>query len=209
MTTLALLKAEIADDLERSDLTTEIAAEIPRAIRHYQTRRFWFNESRDETFSTVSGQRLYSSSDDAAIPKFITLDQVTLLYGTSLEDLERIQPREWEGLVANGATGRPTCWTYFNRQIGLYVIPDAAYTVRLIGHIMLDAPASDSETGNLWMTEAFDLLRARVCAMLYLRKLRRPDLAQGHRLVEEDELKRMHIESASRIGTGYIIPTEF
>lgn len=210
MTTLALLKAEIADDLDRSDLATQIATEITKAIRHYQRTRFYFNETRDETFSTVADQEIYSSSDDAAIPKFIEIDQIVLIDGTQPTELAYIDPKEWEMLTASGtATGKPGCWTYFNMSIGLHPIPDDAYTIRPVGHIMKDEPATDSEAGNIWMTDAFDLLRARVCAQISIRKTRDMEFYQMQKQVESDELARLNSETTSRISTGFVTPTEF
>lgn len=210
MTTLTLLKAEIADDLDRTDLTAAIASEITRAIRHYQATRFYFNESRDETFATVANQKLYSSSDDTAIPKFIEVDQIYLLDGTEPVELEQIDPREWEILTASGTdTGLPECWCYYDQKIGFYPIPDAAYTVRILGQFMKAGPASDGEANNVWMTEAFDLLRARVCGQLALRKLRDADLLQTQKAAEADELARLNRETASRLATGFVVPTEF
>jgi hypothetical protein len=210
MTTLALLKAEIADDLDRTDLATQITSEISRAIRYYQRTRFYFNETRDETFSTVSDQKLYSSSDDAAIPEFIEIDQIYLMDGSEPQELEEINPKEWELLTASGgATGRPCAFCYFNRSLGFYPIPDQAYTIRPVGHIMKDEPADDAETGNVWMTEAFDLLRARVCAQLGQRKLRDVSLVQAHRPLEQDELWRLNSETNTRVGTGFVTPSEF
>jgi hypothetical protein len=210
MTTLALLKAEIADDIDRTDLTSAIASEITKAIRHYQTTRFYFNESRDETFATVASQKLYSSSDDAAMPKFIDIDQIYVVDGTQAFELDRIAPKEWEMCTADGQpVARPCEYTVYNRSIGLYPIPDAAYTVRVIGLIQVEAPASDSEAGNLWMTEAFDLIRARVCRQLALKKTRDTESYQAQSAAEAEELNRLLAETASRLGTGYVTPTEF
>jgi len=210
MTTLTLLKAEIADDIDRTDLTAAIASEITKAIRHYQATRFYFNESRDETFATVADQELYSSSDDAAIPKFIETDQVVLMDGTEPFELEQMDPRDWEILTASGeSTGRPESWCTFDQKIGLYPIPDAAYTIRVIGQFMKAGPATDGEANNVWMTEAFDLLRARVCRQLALKKLRNADLMQTQAAAETEERSRLISETASRVGTGYVTPTDF
>lgn len=210
MTTLALLKAEIADDLDRTDLTSVIASEISKAIRHYQNTRFYFNETRDETFATVADQELYSSSDDTAIPKFIELDQVSILDGTEFVELDQMDPREWEALTASGSTtGRPTDYCLFDQKIGLYPIPDGIYTVRLAGLYMKAAPATDNEASNVWMTEAFDLIRARVCYKIGLRKIRDGEIVAAFKTDENEELARLKSETASRTGTGYMVPTEF
>lgn len=211
MTTLAALKADIDEDLDRGGTLDEaIASEISRAIRFYQRTRFYFNETRDETFSTVASQKLYSATDDEAIPEFIEIDQICLMDGNEPQELDEISPKEWEILTASGeATGRPCSYTYFNRSLGFYPIPDQAYIIRPIGHIMKDAPASDDEAGNVWMLEAFDLLRARVCAQLGQRKLRDVSLVQAHRPLEQDELWRLNCETNTRLGTGFITPSEF
>jgi hypothetical protein len=210
MPTLADLKAEIADDLDRSDLTSAIGTEITRAIRFHQRTRFYFNETRDVTFSTVSGQSIYTVADNASIPKFIEFDQVTLEDGTNSVELDEIFPNEWEVLTNTGSpSGRPQRWTYFNQSIGLFSIPDKAYTVRLIGHIIVDAPTDDGDSTNVWLTEAYDLIRSRVCAQLCLKKLRDPDGVQLYRPAEMEELTRLKGETADRIGTGFVIPSEF
>lgn len=74
MTTLALLKAEIADDLDRTDLTTAIASEITKAIGFFQDTRFWFNETRDCVIATAANQRLYSDEGVEGIVYRVVLD---------------------------------------------------------------------------------------------------------------------------------------
>lgn len=214
MTTLGALKQDIADDLDKnlSDAAYEamIGSAVTAAIRHYQRTRFYFNETRDETFATVAAQKLYSSTDDAAIPKFIEIDQIVLMDGTEPNELCQIDPKKWEMLTASGSsTGRPNSWCYFNESFGLYPIPDAAYTIRPIGHIMKAAPTADDEANNVWMLEAYELLRARCVTQLAQRRLRDPELAGLHGPVEMDELSRLNGETTTRIATGFVTPTEF
>lgn len=210
MTTLATLRQEISEDLDRFNIDNFINAEVEKAIRHYQRIRFYFNETRDETFNTTIGQKLYSVTDDTAIPEFIEIDQIVLMDGTEPCELCEITPKEWEMLTASSAsTGRPNSYCYFNRSLGFYPIPDQEYTIRPIGHIMKASPADDAEDDNVWMLEAFDLLRARVCAQLCQRKLRDPEGMQIHRASEIDELTRLNSETNTRVGTGFLTPTEF
>lgn len=74
MTTLATLKAEIADDLDRTDLTTAIASEINKAISFYQDTRFYFNETRDCVIATAADQRLYADEDVEGIVYRVVVD---------------------------------------------------------------------------------------------------------------------------------------
>lgn len=205
--TLGALKAEIADDLDRTDLTAAIATEIQRAIKFFQSKRFYFNETRDQTFSTVAAQALYTSSDSDAIPQFIEFD--ALYIGDQKVELEYMEPRRWEQVISDGSGSRPSWWTYYDQSIGLYPVPDQAYTVTMTGHIFINGPTADSEPNNPWMTEAYDLIRARCCANLALKKLRDDALFQRHSAVEASEFDRLKSETTSKVGTGFVTPTEF
>jgi hypothetical protein len=210
MTTLATLKADIADDLARSDLSTQIADAINRAITFYQNQRFWFNETRDETFSTVAAQARYSSSDDPAIPEFVTLDALITTVAGQNRILKQADPVEFELLQDNSASqGEPYCFTYYDITIGLYPIPDDAYTVRMMGHIRKAAPATDDEADNVWMTHGYQLIRSRATAELAMRKTRDFSLAQAMQIAEGQEFTRLKAETSQRIATGQIRATCF
>jgi len=62
MSTYAEMQSKIADDLNRSDLTSQIQREINRAIRKYSRKPFWFNGQKFN-FSVVANQQIYDSSD--------------------------------------------------------------------------------------------------------------------------------------------------
>jgi hypothetical protein len=210
MSTLAELKAEIADDLDRTDLTTQIASETTRAIKFYQPTRFYFNETRDVTFSTVAAQALYGVDDAPEIPQFFEIDQICLEDGDQKYDLDEISPKEWEAATGSGGTSsKPIAWAYFNQSIGLYPIPDDAYTIRIVGHIKKAEPTADDEEGNVWMVEAFDLIRARVCKQLALKKLRDQSLFETQSAAEADELRNLLAQTATKTGTGFVTPSDF
>lgn len=210
MSTLAELKAEIADDLDRTDLTTQIDSETTRAIKFYQPTRFYFNETRDVTFSTVAAQALYSVSDAPEIPQFFEIDQICFEDGDQKYDLTEISPKEWEVATGSGGTSaKPIAWAYFNQSIGLYPIPDGVYTIRVIGHIKKAEPTDDVEEGNVWMVEAFDLIRARVCKQLALKKLRDQSLFETQSAAEADELRNLLAQTAIKTGTGFVTPSDF
>lgn len=210
MTTLATLKADIADDLARSDLTSQVADAITRAITYYQNKRFWFNETRTETFATVAAQARYSSSDDTAIPEFVKLDGLVITVDGDNRELDWIDPVEFELLAdSNADSGEPNCYCYFDSTIGLYAIPDAVYTVRMMGHIRKAAPASDAEADNVWMTHGYQLIRSRATAELALRKTRDYDLAAAMHVAEKQEFNRLMSETEDRVAPGYLEATAF
>lgn len=212
MTTLGTLKARLARDLDDSAgaYESDIADAITRGIEFYQPHRFYFNETRDETFATVEDQQIYSSSDDTAIPQFYDLDQVTILVSGQVRELERTPPEIIEYLSDNSASkGEPFAYSYFNQSLRLYPIPDQAYTVRMIGHIKKAEPASDAEANNVWMTEAYQLIR--YAARRYLAEDVMDYAEEGARMErnERRELNRLMEATSAKLGSGAVVPTQF
>jgi len=162
MSTLAIMKARIADELSRSDLTSQIALAISDAIAAYEDERFLFNESRNVVFSTTASQEFYDSTDAAAIGTINKIDYAVVTVNGDVQELRYQTPEDMEHL-SDGvpATGAPWDYTFYDQQIRLYPTPDAAYTVRFAANVIAAAPASDGETGNPWMTYAERLIRSR------------------------------------------------
>lgn len=189
MSTLAVLKAEIADDLKRSDLTTAIADEIPRAIEFYQKEHLFFKERENLPFSTVANQVYYSSSDDADIGKVMDIEALKITIANNDYNLIRLDIDLFETLNdPNASSGQPANYVYYNKQIGLYPKPDAVYTVSIIGGIKVDGPATDGETDNVWMTDGFKLLRAHTLSQIARFKIRDYDYADR---MEIEALKQL------------------
>lgn len=179
MTTLTAMKARIALEVRRSDLDTQIASAISTAIGAYQEQRFYFNESRSLTFSTVASQEFYTSADDADIGLIKKFDYVKLYVGDFPYELTPERPADIEWLSQNGTqTGQPLSYCYYARSIRLHPIPDAIYTVRIGGLIKLAEPASDGETDNAWMIDGERLIRARAKYEIALHVLRDTKLAE-------------------------------
>lgn len=211
MTTLGTMKAEIADDLGRSNLTAQIASAIASAIDHYKSRRFWFNSVRSATFVTVAAQSTYSVSDDADIPLMAKVDRVTLTdSGGIIYNLDRIDPGEMEDLLdASASSGRPESWTWIEDTFRFHPIPDAVYTIRLTGVYEKAAPASDDEANNVWMTKAYELIRSRAKVYLYGHVIHAPDKAMTAGQAEVAALAALDERTSLRTADGRITPTVF
>lgn len=203
MTTLTLMKARIARELRRSNISTQIAEAIGSAIQAYQAERFHFNERRDVTFPTVAAQEFYDSSDLAALGDLLKIDYVKLIVGdqnfTLLPDL----PSEIESAATNStAVGMPGWYLWYGLQMRLYPIPAEVFTVRVAGMFRYAAPLTDGETGNFWMTDAEMLIRSRAKYELALQVLYDDRLANtmGASVMEAlSQLKRL----TNKLTTGY------
>lgn len=206
MGTLSQLKARIATDLVRDDLTAEIANAIDDAIRQRESERFWFNQTRSLTLTTVNAQGDYGAADLAAIPNMVRLDALFMTdAGTMLYPLDRFEPRDFECLPA--CAGRPTAFTFIDDTIRLWPVPNAAYTLRLHAHRRLDALADGDS--NAWTTEAVDLIRETAKGFLYsdpLRDMEGMQVANGKAELALGNLRR---ETSARISTGVIRPSDF
>ena len=160
--TLGYMKDRIADEIARADITSQIAVAVSDAITIYQRQRFRFSESRDSTFNTVIDQEFYTSADNPAISNLFYFDYLTIQVGFANFDVPRYQPETLELLSQTGTQkGQPYAYSYYNEVIRLYPVPSAVYQMRIGAHLLIAAPATDTEVGNRWMTDAERLIRAR------------------------------------------------
>ncbi len=210
MSTLTTLKAELAGDLKRSDLTTDIAAAITAAIKFYQKEHLFFKEDEEKTFSTVADQVYYAESDDADIGLIAQLEAVKIRVASNDYDLIRLDISTFETLNdAQTSSGQPTNYVYYNQKIGLYIPPSTVYTVMLIGSFEVAAPATDGEANNVWMTDGFELIRAHALSKLARFKTREYDLANTMEREASLQLNDLWAKTSRLKATGYIIPVSF
>jgi hypothetical protein len=214
MTTFSDIKAAIADDID--DTTGEYAAQIATAvlaaIRYCERKTYYFNETRDVTFATVDGQEWYDSSDNANIPTLVRIVAAwTEDSAGQRDELIRMMPADMEQLAdSSGSRGEPYAFTYFGQRIRLYPMPDAtAYTIRLqLGPYRLTPLSADSDT-NAWLSEAYDLVKARAKYILAKDTLKDAAVAAEALNDFNDQDNALTGETTSRNATGYIRPTDF
>jgi hypothetical protein len=208
--TLANMQSRIADELARTDLTSQIALCINDAIDFYQSIRFDFNESRDLTFTTNVGQEFYTGADLADIPTLIYIDYVILYLGSIPWPLHRRAPIDIERLNQNGLMkGQPWNYCYYNQQLRLGPVPDNNYSMRIAANITYPAPSSTTQTGNFWMTEAEKLIRARAKWGIHTHYTRNATEAAKMKEAELEALAQLKGRSNRLTGTGIIQPMVF
>ena len=204
MSTFAVLKARIVDEMVRGDLTaTQLDNAVNDAIRQWEGERFKFNEKR-YTILTVAAQEYYDlegptllTSAGAAVGTGETLLEIDDIFTSINNNPYRLCPRtqqhldEWQSTTYQG---QPADYTLYGAQLRIWPIPDQEYTLSLMGLARLSPnPLSDDSHTNAWMTEAEPLIRATAKMLLYRDILRDRDGAAGAlELVKEAEsmLKR-------------------
>lgn len=205
------LKALIADDLARGDLTTQIATEIQNAIARWQTERFYFNESRAITFNTVANQEFYTSSEHASIPNLLDIDSFLV---TANNDTYQLTSRtyEWteQTFSMSSIVGQPTDYAYYGQSLRLYPTPDDAYACRISAVVRLSALSGDTDS-NAWTkaADAQDLIRAETERRIYMYVIKDPDHAAFATSARDDALSRLKGETERRIGRGTVVPSSW
>lgn len=205
MATYAALKSEIADDLAKSNLTTQIARAILDAVEFHEGERFWFNVTRAYTHVTVADDDTYTLAASGEVYEFLTIDRIEVLVGTQYRPLERKSPDEMRELKESAQTGEPQSWAYLNDEIQYYPTPSAVYTMRVHGHYRL-TPLSVDADENEWTNAARNLIRSTAKAYLYAHVMKSPDQAAAAQNVMLLELDRLRIKTSQRTATGRIRP---
>lgn len=236
MTTYGDMVTRIGDELARSDLTSQIQGSVMRAIRFYERRRWWFNETRF-TFSTISGQEYYSDVDagNRTISRLKLVDSATLLVSTV--NRYPINERSWDyintisdtttnygqpedfclyGASSYGAVS-PTIAVASGQLIRLYPIPDSQpYTIQIAGLItLLDQeglgpyvyPAGT--TTDVWSLDGEDLICCRAKWDVCSSYLKDMDAAQAAKAQETEALMSMNRINIMKISTQRVAASPF
>lgn len=158
--TYAKLIADIADTIDRSDLTDDVSiagatieGAIKRAIRKCEIRTQrtlrvrQFETSTTMTFA--SGTSTYAMPSDFASARLIYLSQdpIVVLEQTTLEDLYASYPSQ--------ATGQPQKFAISGSSFVVRPTPDQAYTVPLT-YYQTVTPLTTTNTTNTLLTLAPD-----------------------------------------------------
>jgi hypothetical protein len=205
MSDLAALKARIADELNRSDLTSQIALAIPRAIEKYARERFDFNEGRS-TATTVADNQYVDFPTGLRV-----VDGVYATVGGYTYDLRRVEFDEmeyWHG--ASNTKGQPLDYTLRKGQLRIYPTPNAAYTLTITG--IYDATpaieaASDGSVTNDWCTGlAEDVINYRVQYLMYRDILKDRESRDEAKEAMKEALRELRGESELLTSDGKVSP---
>lgn len=197
MTTYATMQSRIADELSRTDLTTQIQRAIQTAIKHYERQRFYFNSKTTGAFNTVADQEYYTSSDLADIPNIIEIDS---MYYTSNSLRTTILPLPFETIEAaqsGSVKGTPSNFAYYAQKIRLYPIPFSVVAVTTAHLYRLTALSADGDT-NAWVTDGEELIRQKAKRTLYLDVLRDRDGAESCAILEKEAYDGLKSETRRR-----------
>jgi len=204
MADLLALKTQIAGDLRRSNLTSEIATAVLDAIQDHGAERFYFNDTSVYTFSTVSGTDVYAITAQDPIQEFIQIDNLRALLG-SWYDVRREDYDTVERLYSAPSSGQPLLYAVFGNSLRFYPLPNAAFPIRVFGHYRLIPLTADNQS-NAWTNAAKNLIRYSVLKRLFMTPIRDAQQAQYFEAAEVRELEYLRRETERRARRGQMEP---
>tara|TARA_R110000822_G_scaffold50138_7_gene131225 strand:- start:7363 stop:8007 length:645 start_codon:yes stop_codon:yes gene_type:complete len=211
--TRADMKTEMTSLLKRGDLTSRYENAIKHAIEELRDDEVYWRDVRDKTFTTVIDQVWYSSTDDADIGLFSSIEDVQIRVSNHDYSIDkRTSIAEFERLIdGNVSSGQPYAYIWRNREIGLYPPPDTAWTVTVYGKYDLAIPATDGETSNLWMTtgRGYYPVMHKALAFMQAFHIRNDNMAAKHEMESQRFMRQLKSRSARLGGSGWITPTRW
>lgn len=203
------MQNRIADEILRSDLTSQIRNAIQTAIQFYERSPFYFNQVRQEAaFQTAHGQEFYDRTDSALIASMVTLNRVTVTVSGNRYSMNPRTPEYMEDTSVNPVVyGQPVDYAYFGEQLRFYPIPDNTYPIALSGIKRLATLQNTTDT-NAWTSDAELLIRSRAKYELALHVIRDPEMATEMKAAEMDAFSALKGETTRR-SPRRIRPTYF
>ena len=218
MPTLGDLKAQIASDLRRSNLSAEIAAAIPDAIRDHDAERFWWNEAYPIPYTLVvspgGGQAgtglpgnaaaqgdLYFLSPQDKVQEFVRIDMVRAQIPVVWYTVKATDWTELEFFYSTLSNGQPSWWAYRDGYLRIYPLPSQNYNLRLFGQVRL-VPLQNDADSNVWTNQGFNLIRYTVLKRLYSYPIRDAQQVQNAMQAGEAALEYLRKENERRSRQG-------
>lgn len=204
------IEAQIADDLARSDLTSQITAAVNTAIRSYRFERLGFNEAYKVTATLSTSADVIALS--ALSVRFRKFDRIRLV--RTAGDYLDLYHRDYDWIMSRQdvrVTCQPAEYAVYNSTIHFDSLSDQDYTLLLDGIKELgNASASYSANDtSAWFNDAAELIRHRAKRELYANVLKDMELAAAAAASEREALRIIKAEMGEERSTGFIRPTEF
>lgn len=180
------------DYLNRSNFANETRRSIQAAVRHYERKPWWFNETAT-SIVTSAGQTFVAFP---ANYHKLELLQITI----ASADYKLIQ-RDFDWIKrANTARtrGQPTDFCIYQNRIELFPIPDAIYTLPISYLHKFPALSASTDTSD-WTSAVEDLVVYHATKLMWSNVLRNTEEALKYQALEQESLKAILAENEGRM----------
>ena len=215
MTTFLDVRNRVADQLSRSDLSTQIDREIQLAITRYNRRVTWLHEVRAVTLTSVAAQAWYATVDvsTGAGPQDVAgrtavdvsdIQSVRYMRTADYDDLKQVHYSDFERFFdTTGAGGRTTYFTLYAGQIGLWPVPAGVetFTLSVVCKPVVPSSATDE---SVWFDQAQELIENAAAGAICRKFLSDGERAQAFKVFEDAAWDELLAESNQKMATGRI-----
>lgn len=204
MATLSEMRTTVAGYLSNEQLvsptSSQIDAEINKAIGYYENKYFWFQEARASLTATVGSPTLdISSVTDFKFQKHPS--GLVLLDNSFFYTLQSVSNIKFDNLTNSASNGLTRFYTYRDGGFELTPYPQEAYTIYLYYYKTYANLSADGDT-NDFSTYANDLIEKRATAQCYLKYKENTEKYTIFSGEERDEFKTLKRETMNRRATG-------
>jgi hypothetical protein len=198
VSTYVQLRSRIADDLNRTDMTSQINQQIKLAIKHYRTFPMWFNEARTTLTASSSASFLTVPTD--------YLDTVELYIKVGGYPV-RMEAKDLNSIVEYRPTSgsQPGAYAYFGDRFELDYEVNQQYEFPLWYIKELTELSADADE-NEWTKTGEDLIVYRAEAKLYRHVLKDAKAAAEAERSEREARTAILRFRDQKIGTGQAKP---
>jgi len=187
------------DYLNRTNLNSVVIRAVQAAIRHYERKRWPWNETTT-TLTASNGQLTLTVPSD-----FISLDLLEIQYQSATYSLSRRSFEEVRELNVTGNENKnlPTSFAQRGDSFYLAPIPDSAYLVNC--HYLQKLPelSSNSMTStNAWLSAAEDLIVYHATKLVWANTLRNTEEATKYAQLERDAYTDLRTYTEQRVNNA-------
>ena len=189
------------DYLNRTDFAAETRRSIQAAVRHYERKHWWFNETAT-SLATSAGQTFVNFPAN--------YHKLELLQITIASTDYRLIQRDYSWIKDMNTTrtqGQPTDFAIYQNRIELTVIPDAIYTLPISYLHKFPNLSASADTSDL-TSAVEDLVVYHATKLMLAGPLQSPERAMVFQALEREALSQITLENEGRFA-GNLKATRF
>ena len=202
-TTLADMRTRIMDELQRTDLASQINNAIAEAADYFRRDAFFRNDAQDTSTVTVMGTNVYMAPTDVAEIRQLAITVNNTKYPLRLRSWDYINIEDSNTL--NPVTGPPVEYAVNLQSSGmsirLFPTPDGAYGLQYDYVQIVPAPVADTDS-NFWTVEGREMVRAFAKYLLRMTVLNDPSTARSDQELADQYFRKLKQETGGKKFTG-------
>jgi hypothetical protein len=202
-TTLADMRTRIMDELQRTDLASQINNAIAEAADYCRRDAFFRNDAQDTSTVTVMGTNVYMAPTDVAEIRQLAITVNNTKYPLRLRSWDYINIEDSNTL--NPVTGPPVEYAVNLQSSGmsirLFPTPDGAYGLQYDYVQIVPAPVADTDS-NFWTVEGREMVRAFAKYLLRMTVLNDPSTARSDQELADQYFRKLKQETGGKKFTG-------